>query len=438
MKDAVALDTFRNFELDNANQAQIDQVAAGETAGPGARGGWWGQVESNNAHPTDTGPNSPYANLPMSLGRYRDGYDHNVNGRDFGMIPATPGTTNNLAEVATHDVPDVDAITVGDPLRNDYYASFKLPRVINPGAVGPAIGANNLNPSAIPASPQGGRAIIAYDETGGGNAVYSDEYSNKFKIYAYIDPTNLPNTSAAASTNSEATVYGITGTTDLFFGTPNSADLLTGQPAGNVPSSANGSTGLGWLIQRRTSRDAGGVNSSAAVLQLIDFNDGGDGVLADGDWQIEHQVDLTGMSAGWHVLGIDYDPVTGDVTAVFDATTINFDTTTDLVGNFFIGYRENLPGTGNTMARPPTYDLWVQTNIPGDHNLDGDVDARDYVLWRKQNPGADNTHQGYVDWKTHFGESLNGAGGGQGVPEPGTVVLMLCGLAGLALSRRGR
>jgi hypothetical protein len=433
--DAVALDTFRGNELDTATQEQLDQIGAGQTAGVGARGGWWGQIESNDPHPSDT---VNYPNLPMSIGRYRDGYDHNVNGRDFGMIPATPGATNNLAEVNTHAVPDVDAVATGTNLRDDYYASFKLPRVINPTAVGPTFGGANINPSAIPASPQGGNAIIAWDETGGGNVVYSDEYSNEFKIYAYIDPTPFNNTTNT-STQSEASVYGIAGSSDMFFGTPNSADLLTGQPGtgGNITSSANGSTGLGWLIQRRTSRDATGVNSSAAVLQLIDFNDGGDGVLADNDWQIEHQVDLTGMAAGWHVLGIDYDPVTGNVTAVYDNTTINFTTTTDLVGNFYVGWREQLPGTGSS-GRPPTYDLFEETNILGDHNLDGTVDAADYVMWRKQNPGAPNTHQGYLDWKANFGEPQPGSGGNSAVPEPSSVVLALVSLVGLALSRRGR
>ena len=119
-------------------------------------------------------------------------------------------------------------------------------------------------------------------------------------------------------------------------------------------------TGLGWLIQRRTS-NAAGTQSSAAILQLIDFNDGGDGVLADNDWQILESINLTGMAAGWHVLGIDYDPATGSVVATYDNNEYEHSTMTNLVGNFYVGYRENLPGTGHTIARPPTYDLFVET-----------------------------------------------------------------------------
>ena len=83
------------------------------------------------------------------------------------------------------------------------------------------------------------------------------------------------------------------------------------------------------------------------------------------------------------MLGIDYDPTTGNVIAIYDRSTFNFTTTTGLVGNFYIGYRENLPGTGNHDARPPTYDLFVApAGVAGDYNNNGVVDAADYVLWR--------------------------------------------------------
>jgi hypothetical protein len=430
LRDAVGVETFRGVELLNATQDQLDQIKVGQTVGATAQGGWWGQLESNN-----DGPNGTYPNQPMSLGRYLDGRDNNINGRDFGMIPATPGTSNNLAIVPQHEVTDVDSVAVGSVLRDDYYASFKLPRVINPGTV------DAYNPSVIPASPQGGRAIIAWDETGGGNAVFSDEYTNSFKIYAYINPTPFNNTTAD-TTQSEATIYGI-GTTDPLFATPNSADLLTGQPgtAGNITSSANGSTGVGWYIQRRTSNTAGTQNS-AAVLQLIDFNDGGDGVLADApDWNVIQTIDLTGMAAGWHVLGIEYDPATGDVTGTYDDQEIVFDFGTlpddrDMIGNFYVGYRENLPGTG-TSGRPATYDLFEESEgLTGDYNDDGKVDAADYVVWRK-NPGMFGNAQGYTDWRANFG-AMGGAGAGDlgGVPEPSSLALAMLGLVAVGVWRR--
>lgn len=69
--------------------------------------------------------------------------------------------------------------------------------------------------------------------------------------------------------------------------------------------------------------------------------------------------------------------------------------------------------------------------LPGDYNGDGNVDAADYVMFRK------GTSSGtYATWKTHFGESNNGAGGAA-VPEPSAIVL--AGLLGaLILAVRSR
>jgi hypothetical protein len=56
--------------------------------------------------------------------------------------------------------------------------------------------------------------------------------------------------------------------------------------------------------------------------------------------------------------------------------------------------------------------------LTGDHNGDGTVDAADYVTWRKTNINGD---QGYLDWRSHFGESNMASGGALSpshVPEP--------------------
>jgi hypothetical protein len=175
---------------------------------------------------------------------------------------------------------------------------------------------------------------VAWDETGGGNAVYSKSYANEFKIYAYIDPTPL-NVPTQNTNQNESTIYGIAGTTDVLFGTPNSAGLLTGQPGtgGNITSSSNGSTGLGWVIQRRTSNTAG-TQSTATALQLVDFQSGGEGATNPSDWVVQQTIDVSSLAAGWHILGIKYDPTTGAVIGTYDTQTFNFTSTTDLVGNF--------------------------------------------------------------------------------------------------------
>jgi Lysyl oxidase/Bacterial pre-peptidase C-terminal domain len=75
------------------------------------------------------------------------------------------------------------------------------------------------------------------------------------------------------------------------------------------------------------------------------------------------------------------------------------------------------------------YDLAISTQLRGDYNDDGSVDAGDYILWRKTlnttvtpNSGADGSGNGFIDhadhgvWMESFGTTANpGAGSGLAV-----------------------
>ncbi len=90
---------------------------------------------------------------------------------------------------------------------------------------------------------------------------------------------------------------------------------------------------------------------------------------------------------------------------------------------------------------PTEVRLEVVSALPGDFNLDGAVDAADYVLWRA-NPGGLFTQNDYDVWRTHLGQTAAGGSAATGpasattVPEPASLTLLAA--AALAVSFVGR
>jgi hypothetical protein len=83
----------------------------------------------------------------------------------------------------------------------------------------------------------------------------------------------------------------------------------------------------------------------------------------------------------------------------------------------------------------------VGGTLVGDYNGDEDVDAADYVMWRK----IYDTPDLYANWQTHFGASLNGASNSTAtdsisfkVPEPSITIFLLNVVAVAALACGGR
>jgi hypothetical protein len=76
--------------------------------------------------------------------------------------------------------------------------------------------------------------------------------------------------------------------------------------------------------------------------------------------------------------------------------------------------------------------------LPGDFNLDGVVNAADYVTWRN-GLGSAYTQADYNTWRTHFGQTAgSGSLSATNVPEPSSALLLpiACGFA--ATRRRAR
>ena len=77
--------------------------------------------------------------------------------------------------------------------------------------------------------------------------------------------------------------------------------------------------------------------------------------------------------------------------------------------------------------------LSAQAALGGDFNLDGKVDAADYVIWRKTGTGGE---QGYQAWRANFGSSIAGVNQAISdswltapIPEPTTWIIMGIGAA---------
>jgi hypothetical protein len=70
--------------------------------------------------------------------------------------------------------------------------------------------------------------------------------------------------------------------------------------------------------------------------------------------------------------------------------------------------------------------LSVGVGLSGDYNLDGTVNAADYVLWRKTPSAYGGDPAGYNTWRNNFGALGSGSGFAAGtVPEPTSLQLVL-------------
>jgi probable HAF family extracellular repeat protein len=85
--------------------------------------------------------------------------------------------------------------------------------------------------------------------------------------------------------------------------------------------------------------------------------------------------------------------------------------------------------------------LLTPVQIPGDFNLDGTVDAADYVVWRKNFSGD---RAKYDEWRANFGRTLSAGSGSAlpsverlsaAVPEPASLTLVALSVATLMFRR---
>jgi hypothetical protein len=100
------------------------------------------------------------------------------------------------------------------------------------------------------------------------------------------------------------------------------------------------------------------------------------------------------------------------------------------------GYGSYYPsGPGSFTSYPREFLLHLP--LDGDYNLNGIVDAADYVVWRK-GLGTTYTQSDYNTWRSHFGQTAGSgasASAAATVPEPATFVLLMFAVASCRLLR---
>ncbi len=222
----------------------------------------WGTCISVKTHPT-------------SWSRIRDGLDTGNNSIDFRLMPATPGTKNDLSRFILYN--ETFDSAKNEAVAPNWDGSFRAPFVIDPTVK------SLSNPVAIKASPQGGKAVTLWDPTyrkginnGTTGMLLKDSLKDVvLECYVFTDA------SKHATGDVESWSIGLRGTAGCYANHPSPTAPL-------APRYKNSNTGISVSYIR---------NDKGAMLYLIDHNDGGTDLVVLGSLAI-----VPGKNDGWQRL----------------------------------------------------------------------------------------------------------------------------------------
>jgi dienelactone hydrolase len=145
------------------------------------------------------------------------------------------------------------------------------------------------------------------------------------------------------------------------------------------------------------------------------------------------QVNTAAMVDWTKVELFDYAQKIGDVLAGGGPSTIAVVPTTLSAGRIH-ALTALVTGSDGATVRTTNVVTILTAALRGDYNYDGNVDAADYVVWRK----SDGSSAGYETWRANFGKTAgNGsaASANATVPELATMVMLIVAAAGVSMRR---
>jgi len=199
------------------------------------------------------------------------------------------------------------------------------------------------------------------------------------------------------------------------------------------------------------------TTTNTGTIRLFDFAVGGNIVqsaqFAAGSLALDETYHLTFTATpglgGVLDLSLTITDTTGTLIDDDGIVTISGSTPAVASTGTFFGYRHRVGNNGSSRTFDAVYDNFSIAEAPdptleGDYDGDGDVDAADYVLWRKDptNPNFGGDPAGYNIWRANFGFE-GGAGSMVGsnvsnIPEPGAIFLAVGAALGLLAAREKR
>jgi autotransporter-associated beta strand protein len=431
------------------------------SAAPGSTGGSAGGIVLFTAVNTYDGPTTVNPNTSLRL----DG-DATIGTGQLNLAGGTFGTTANRS-VSANPVPNAINMTANS--------------VINTTSAATTV---NLNLSSDSINGTAGTLTFRNDGADAADDVFDPRFSGSG--FNFARPIVIDN---GAVGKTRLSSFNVQGTTQTFSG------VISGNGVYNrsVGTSGNG----GETIFTEANTYTGGTTINAGRLTVnnvtgsgtgtgpVDANGGGtlagtgssDGLITVNNFGSFSPGPSTGTgtytaSGGLTVKAaanvgepggiLNFDlaaPGTSDLINVLpndgliiDGGTVNlFDAGGLAIGDYtLIDYAGTLGGLGSLTlgAKPSGFSYALQNDVTntaivlhvtaggalqGDYNLDGKVDAADYVVWRKDPAAHGGDPAGYNTWRANFGTG-GGSGAGSGslgtgtVPEPTAAILLLVGL----------